>query len=846
VNHLEPETVAQYAGGLLEPKERAEVELHIDSCTSCRELTSALARAMSMSSSQPDRPTGDPTGVLPRGTKVGVYELERPLGAGGMGLVYLAFDARLQRQVALKCVRDRQGDSAQLLNEARLMARLAHPNVVPVYDVTEAFGLLFIAMELVPGHTFRSWLEAEPRTWSATSARLLEAGTGLAAAHRAGIVHGDVKPGNVLVGDDGRARVTDFGLASQGADGRAPVRGTENYLAPEQRAGKACDARADQYAFGVMMHEALLGSLPGEPGRRSVPVRVRRVMERALETEPSRRYPSMEALLTELERATNGRRRLAIAAVAIAVVLSLGAFAFGGRRAAAQQCEDAAAELAPPWTPQTRDAIREAFLRVDVPYAKQTLERVEPLLEAWERDFEAARDASCSAPLFSVGPRANQQRQLGCLADQALDARALTAQFLDADVGVVLRALAMAQRLPSPASCLAPKAERPAPLRSEQAREVNRLIAKTRSTAAAGRYKDAMAPALEAAKRAEESGDLGLRALAQTVLGGIQGLTGEHAKASATLVEAVRLAELAQEDRARAFAWTDLVLMEYVRGRHDAVIQWSPAALGACERVDDVRLLSEVMGTLGASLSEKGRNAEARKWLEDAVALRVRAYGENDRRTSAMLSTLANTLAMAGELDGAIDAHTRALAAAEVAFGRTHPEVAVIRQNLGDDFLYGLQGSKALEHLQPALVDLTAVHGAKSREVAICQTDLGLAFLVEGKAREALETFTQAVAAWEQVDPQHPSFGAALLGRAQARLALGERVEPAEFERAEKLARDLPPFEHGRALLEWGVATGDAARVKVAVEELSSTTLPLIAKEKARAEAWLAATGAGR
>ena len=201
--HLERETAAHYAANLLEAPERAQIDARIDGCT----------------------------------------------GAGGMGVVYLAFDSRLDRQVALKCVRDRRTEPQQLLTEARLMAQLAHPNVVSVYDVLEAHGQLFIAMELVPGRTLRQWSSSK-RTWQQVVDCFLAAGEGLSAAHEAGIVHGDVKPANILVGNDERVRVTDFGLASAGAaepDG-TPLRGTEAYLAPEQRAGSPCDRQCDQYA----------------------------------------------------------------------------------------------------------------------------------------------------------------------------------------------------------------------------------------------------------------------------------------------------------------------------------------------------------------------------------------------------------------------------------------------------------------------------------------------------------------------------------------------------------------------------------------------------------------------
>ncbi|MFZ5446594.1 MAG: protein kinase domain-containing protein, partial [Myxococcota bacterium] len=267
---IDPDTAASYASRALSVDEASSVEHHIDTCESCRVLISTIASTAAspeLRSSEPTVPTGAGTeALLRRGTRVGPYELVEPLEAGGMGIVYAALDARLDRRVALKAVRRRGGDRAQLLREAQLMAQLAHPNVVPVYDVVEA-DQLFVAMELVVGQSVRQWLAAAPRRWREVVDVFLEAGEGLAAAHAAGIVHGDVKPSNILVGDDGRVRVTDFGLATLASE-RGPseqVRGTPGYVAPEQLAGDGHDARADQYSFCVSLHEALFGAFPGQP-----------------------------------------------------------------------------------------------------------------------------------------------------------------------------------------------------------------------------------------------------------------------------------------------------------------------------------------------------------------------------------------------------------------------------------------------------------------------------------------------------------------------------------------------------------------------------------------------------
>ncbi|MCA9694732.1 MAG: serine/threonine protein kinase, partial [Myxococcales bacterium] len=200
---------------------------------------------------------------------IGRFVIEEPVGAGGMGIVYRARDHELDRDVALKLLRhELPGSEASrrewLYSEARALARLSHPNVVQVYEVGTFKRRVFIAMEYVSGITLDAWRRAQPRSsWRAVYARYLEAGRGLAAAHGVGIVHRDFKPHNALLGDDGRVRVVDFGLA-QPVDGdvtsppttgetSAPsargtaLAGTPAYMSPEQLKRQPVDARSDQF-----------------------------------------------------------------------------------------------------------------------------------------------------------------------------------------------------------------------------------------------------------------------------------------------------------------------------------------------------------------------------------------------------------------------------------------------------------------------------------------------------------------------------------------------------------------------------------------------------------------------
>lgn len=188
---------------------------------------------------------GSPPG-LPE-VRLGRYHLLRAIGRGGMGQVFEAWDGQLQRRVALKVLAGvfaGDGDE-QALREARCLARLSHPNVVGVHDVGQADELVFIAMELVDGPDLRRWLCERPRRWTDVLDRLIAAAHGLAAVHRAGLVHGDVKPGNVLIGADNRVRIADFGLARVRTQAGSPA--LQDLV---RRAAEAVDAELDGSSVG--------------------------------------------------------------------------------------------------------------------------------------------------------------------------------------------------------------------------------------------------------------------------------------------------------------------------------------------------------------------------------------------------------------------------------------------------------------------------------------------------------------------------------------------------------------------------------------------------------------------
>jgi serine/threonine-protein kinase len=269
--------------------------------------------------------------MLKPGNTVGRYAIEDILGEGGMGVVYKAHDGKLDRKVALKVLAPSDDgpdrSEARVLREARAVAALDHPNAIAIYDVGEADGVPYIAMELASGKTLRAYVgDAEVPTGRRIG-WLCDVARALAAAHTAGIVHRDIKPENVMVRGDGRVKVLDFGIArrSGGVDPAGPTAkaalptlttrgamGTPMYMAPEQARGKPADGRTDQFSWGVLAYELLEGTRPwdapdlvglvaamiSDPPRpmvaAGVPEPVRAIVMRALSRSPAERFGSMD------------------------------------------------------------------------------------------------------------------------------------------------------------------------------------------------------------------------------------------------------------------------------------------------------------------------------------------------------------------------------------------------------------------------------------------------------------------------------------------------------------------------------------------------------------------------
>ncbi len=378
--------LAAFAEGVAGPHAERCIEEHAADCPDCRAVLACAAGVVQAAPVSPSVSSGpsDEADRLSPGTRVGRYVVEELVGRGAMGAVYSAHDPDLDRKVAVKLLRAgslseaaRQKVRARLLREAKAMARLSHPEVITVHDVGAFDDQLFVAMEYVDGGTLRHWRAAQHRSYADIMAVYERAGSGLAAAHEAGLVHRDFKPDNVLIGRDGRVRVMDFGLARSADRGdvapeptsaKATVSesrtlsstltrtgtllGTPAYMAPEQLRGGAANARSDVFSFCVALYEALYGERPFagstvlelrsaiEQGRVRAPPMMTRVLAwvralllRGLCASPEERFVSMRGLLDALRAAhVNSLTRRRAVRAAVATILASGILALVGAR----------------------------------------------------------------------------------------------------------------------------------------------------------------------------------------------------------------------------------------------------------------------------------------------------------------------------------------------------------------------------------------------------------------------------------------------------------------------------------------------------------------------------------
>lgn len=442
-----------------------------------------------------------------------------------MGVIHRAYDPQLERPVALKLVHPRlhgtQLARARLLTEARVLARLSHPNIVPVHEVIELADQVVMVMEMVEGKTLAAWEREQPRTWKEIVDVYAQAARGLAAAHSLGIVHRDFKPANTIVGNDGRVRVLDFGLAKFSAGGvhesgppedssavsTVPARaataapspgltetgellGTVAYMSPEQLAGEPATPASDQFSFCVAVYRALYGRPPfaGRNAaellasireqrrsfeRASEPAWLRAAVLRGLSSLPEERHSSMTSLLEQL-----GRERLlrrwggGVAAFGVLFATVAGSLLIRSHDDPLAPCDGGIEEIGKIWSPAQQRSLGNVLARIDTPYARTVAQPVTAALSSYRDRWSALHRAACREHRKGALPEARFERRMNCLDERLAEMRTAIAILHLTDASNVAHAPDVAAHLEPVEPCAELDAlpPRQAPPRDEQVR----------------------------------------------------------------------------------------------------------------------------------------------------------------------------------------------------------------------------------------------------------------------------------------------------------------------------------------------------------------------------------------
>jgi eukaryotic-like serine/threonine-protein kinase len=828
--------------------------------------------------------THDPS--LSRGALLGRYLVVGEAGQGGMGVVVRAYDPKLRREVALKRLRLASGSAHAhagalgLLREARAMARLAHPNVLAVYDVEEIEGRSYLVMEYVEGTTLHEWIGEGGRPWREALALLVQAGRGLAAAHAVGLVHRDFKPNNVLIGLDpqagpgnqARARVMDFGLARGADEGETSygsadasgsdddmltageVLGTPAYMAPEQHVGLLADARADQYAWCVTLWEALAGRRPfiGNPdtiaaAKRSgappmppsaVPRWLIKVIERGLAPSPDDRFASMDLLLVEIERGTaHARRRKAVLASAALVAVALGGWGLHvlDQRDRARACVLEGERITELWNDDARGMLRDALVATGVGYAEVTADKVMPWIDAQASAWQQARTEVCEQ-----GERSDDDgvaRALWCLDERRMELDALVAELSRADARVVHKAVQAAAGLTQISTCRDPQLLArlpPPPTEHQQAlQDVRAELSRAAVLERAGKYDAARELAARALDRATALGWPPLIAAAQQRLGFVLERSGAYAEAEAELETAFFAAANAGAIEVQAASADKLLFTVGLRlARHDDGLRWgrhAEVALAALGETEGLRIAGH-LDKLAIVHAARGDYDEAEALHERALALKIATLGEDHPDVASSLNNLAAVHQSTAAWAKAKPLHERALAIREQTLGPDHPDVAMSLANLGvvADATGDYAAARRLH--ERALAIRERALGPEHPEVAATLNNLANVREAMGDHAEAAALFERALVIQErELGPEHPEVATSLANLALVRVATGDlRAARALQERAlaireKALGPDHP--EVAASLDNLGLvlaATGDLAGAKALHERAVS------------------------
>jgi tetratricopeptide (TPR) repeat protein len=758
-----------------------------------------------------------------------------------MGVVYAAFDPELDRKIALKVLTPGRRDSraarfqARLLREAQAMARISHPNVVAVHDVGAHGDEVFIAMELVTGGTLTDWVEAKPRKLDELLRAFVEAGQGLAAAHEAGLVHRDFKPENVLVGADGRVRVTDFGLArvdelsaadsgvrsmaSPALTQDGAIVGTPLFMSPEQAQGRPSDARSDQYGFCASLHWAIYGKAPpspfltpdpdrkteeGAPGggpevvahapalslprEPKLPSSVRRALLRGLSWDAAGRFSSMNELLAELlpSRRQVAQRRALLAAAAVGTVAIAAVTARVARRPV-ELCTGAERRVSGVWGDAERAAIEQSFSAASPASGKPTAQRTVAILDRYTRSWAATYTDACEATrLRGEQTEAILSRRMICLDRRLHQVTALTNLFGSADGALVQKAVDAALGLPPLSGCdasaLSTAAAPPSdPAIRAEIDAIGRQLDEAKALKSAGRHKEALGLAEKAAVAAERVRYWPSRSESLLVQGQALTALGDPKGAERALRQAVIAADAAGAELDKVTALTTLIHVEGCQLGAFADGQFlAEAARPLLANLGNVEAELELHQKVGNMLHCQGRLEAALEAYQRALELADRTPGTGNPKKGVIMSNMADAYTALGRSEDALRMLRQALQIISDARGPDHPELSYVHYNMSEALRRLGDNKGAYDSIQQAIRIRSAALGPEHPQVADALDRLALSLLEDGLYAEALVECQRSLAIREKaLGPNHvdlsyslENLGAALIGVRQPARAI--------------------------------------------------------------------------
>lgn len=808
------------------------MEEHMSSCADCRLLVFAISSRSRDKDSEHLVP-------LSANTKLARFTLGRELGRGAMGVVYLSRDPDLERDVALKVCHQASALDAELeerlRREAQSLARLSHGNVVTIYEVGSHAGRVFIVMEFVEGVTLHDWLALRARSVGEILSVFRQALSGLQAAHKAGLIHRDFKPRNLIVSENSEVKITDFGLVrlpnglseepkAQDIDlvlsQTGAMIGTPAYMAPEQLSGLPATPLSDQFSFAVTLYEALTGTRPflgrtvaelatamNSQLPRALTVsglsgRSRRAILRALHPDAAQRFPDLQALAQELSPPQRRWAWAGLGGAFIAAAMTAQFLGFPNSGPSDNTCGGTTKKLAAVWGASDKLKLRTTFSASALPYARESRVAIARVLDEYGAAWHLMRKDSCEATQRKEQSPELLDLRMACLDQRLSEMSGLIELFTNEPTDAVIESSVVAVHgLPLLGVCADGdylRASVPPPqgkTMQDSVDALRTLLSDAGSLKLVGSYVES----LEIAERVQrESAAIAyppIQAEALFVVGDLQDENGLFKEAEASLFQAAEIAAASKDDYLVARIWIELVFVIGTQQADTKRIQpIVSAAKTAVARVQgDAGLAADLQHNLCNLLVTNGDYKRALRRCELALDAREALQGPDHPRVAAILNDLGYALQFSGELERASTVYKRAMEIWARELGASHPRTAIAVTSLGNVMRLLGRHAEARDYYERGLEIRQRSLAPNHPKLASSYYYMGIAREYEGRYDESREFYDRSLSIRKQLFGTNHTAVASTLVSLGILLKLQEKFEEASrhFEQALAIQEEL-------------------------------------------------------